>query len=142
MHKTPADFPVLNLKTKHSHLVSIATDELTIIHPFSFFFGQDLDPFYFFYLILVLQGRRSEVIKIKIERQKQYRSYLGNWALALRSTCKGLIPTQALTVQQESMGSWGWSHLAHTSPIMKNILYTKDKGLPFSDGPKSLLELA
>lgn len=36
LHKTPDGFPVFNLKTKHSRLVSIATDEL-IIHPFGFF---------------------------------------------------------------------------------------------------------
>ena len=32
LHKIPADFPVLNLKTKHSHHVSIDTDGLTITH--------------------------------------------------------------------------------------------------------------
>lgn len=32
LHKIPADFPVLNLKMKQSHLVSIDTDDLTITH--------------------------------------------------------------------------------------------------------------
>lgn len=66
LHKTPTDVPVLTVKAKPSHLVSIDTDTLMIIHPFSCFV-QDLDPFYFLF-ILLLQGMKREV---NMERWRQ-----------------------------------------------------------------------
>lgn len=77
LHKNPADFPVLNPKAKHLHLMSVDTNDFTINCPFRFF-GQDLDAFHFFCIILFLQGTRSEVLRTEMERQRQWSSYPGN----------------------------------------------------------------
>lgn len=135
MHKNPADFPVLNLNAKHSHFVSIDTNDFTINHPFSFF-GQDLDPFHFFYIILFLQGTRLLRLKWKGRGNPAHIQIMEPLAWERLSLSCG--PLCGAIVQQVTRTGPPGSQ----SPLLDHVLPTRDTGrFPCPDSLKPLLGL-
>lgn len=61
-----------------------------------------------------------------------------HWDPCIRGSFSGSPQAMRLSVGQQSMGSWGCIHPAHTSSLLDHILHTRYTGIPGSDGPQPL----